>query len=184
MLDTLLTIHSIDTDTVEIVDLSPDEMFDALTGGQVDAVCTWNPHVAKLKSSPAEDATIFNGQGVYTETYNLVARQDFVRENSEVIPKVLRALVAARKFVQEHPQRAQRIVADRIGMDESRLAELWDIYHFSVELDEAFLSMLDSQARWAVRERLTDRQTLPDFGVLIYLDGLREVDPSLVSIQE
>lgn len=184
MLDTFLLLHNISQDSLDIVNLSPDEIVDGLTSGRVDAVCTWNPHVSELSTLLGANANIFSGKGIYTETYNLVATQRSVRDEPTVTSKVLRALVRARAFVRDNPERSQQIIAKHTGMEVSRLAELWDIYYFSVELEKPFLRMLQSQGRWAMENELTESRSLPDFSDFFYMDGLRAVDPALVTLRK
>ncbi len=181
-MDAFLISHGITRNEVEVVNLSPKEMFDALTEGKVDAVSTWNPHVIRLHRELGVKGITFYSGGIYTETFNITAAQDFVHKNPETIKRVLRSLIRAVEFIRENPDKSRRIVSSYIKMDEALLGELWGIYHFKVTLDQSFLITLEDQARWAIKSRLTDKTSVPNYLNFIYLDGLKAVKPEAVTI--
>jgi NitT/TauT family transport system substrate-binding protein len=102
-LDSILIMHGISSSEIEHVNLKPEEMFYALINGEVDAVSTWNPHVIQLQKELGGNGITIYGEGMYIETFNLVAMQDFVNNNPETIEKVLRALINAERFIKERP---------------------------------------------------------------------------------
>jgi NitT/TauT family transport system substrate-binding protein len=110
--------------------------------------------------------------------FNLTARQDFARNNPETIKKVLHALIEARSFIMEYPEKAGSIVGGYLRMDAVSLSE----YNFDVRLSTTLLISLETQARWAIRNHLTERQTVPNFLGLIYAQGLEAVAPDTVAL--
>ena len=181
-MDTFLISHRILRDEVKVVNLNPKEMFDALTEGKVDAVSTWNPHVIRLQKELGAKGITFYGEGIYTETFNISAMQDFVHKNPETIKRVLRSLIRAVEFIRENPDESRRIISNYIKMDEAMTGELWGIYRFRVTLDQSFLITMEDQARWAIKSRLTDKTRVPNYLNFIYTDGLRAVKPEAVTI--
>ena len=181
-MDSFLIVHGISRSEIEAVSLKPEEMFYALVNGEVDAVSTWNPHVINLQKELGDNGIIFYGEGIYTETYNLVTMQDFVNNNPETTKKVLRALINAVEFIKESPDESSNIIADYIGMDRAQLTELWDVFSFEVTLDQSLLVTLEDEARWAIKNKLTDKTEVPDYLDYIYLDALEEVKPEAIGI--
>jgi len=181
-LESILLMHGISSSETEYVNLKPEEIFYALVNGEVDAVSTWNPHVIQLQKELGGNGITMNGEGIYTETFNLVAKQDFVNNNPEVIEKVLRALVSAEKFIKERPDESIRIIATHIGMDRSLLNELWDIYTFEITLDQSLLVTLEDEARWAIKIKWTNKTDVPNYLNYLYLDALEKVKPEAVGI--
>ncbi len=157
-------------------------MFYALVNGEVDAVSIWNPHAIQLQKELGGNGITMYGEGIYTETFNLVTMQDFVNDNPEVIKKVLRALINAEKFIKERPDESISIITSFIKMDRSQLIELWDIYNFEVTLDQSLLVTLEAEARWAIKNKLTDNTEVPNYLDYIYFDALEEVKPEAVGI--
>jgi sulfonate transport system substrate-binding protein len=180
--DSFLIYHGIDRKHVKIIDLKPDEMAVALTTEKVDAVSTWNPNLIQLKKKLGSKGIIFFGESLYTEIFCVVGGQEYVKKNPAAIKKVLRALLKAEVFVQQHPEEARRYVAEFIKADKIVLDELWDIFTLRVALDQSLLVDLEEQTRWAMKHRLTVRRDMPNYLDFIYVDGLSAVKPEAVRI--
>ena len=73
---------------------------------------------------------------------------------------------------------ARAIVARYLGDETVTLTD----YTFGVHLRQNLLINLESQARWAIMNRLTEQPEVPDFLSLMYLQGLRSVDPEAVTV--
>lgn len=182
LLDIFLSFHNILKAEVAQFYLKPSDMVEALMKGEVDAVVTWNPHVIQLQKTLGENGVTFISEEIYTETYSIVGMRDFIKSNPEKAKKVLRSLVRAENFIRKNPVESQKVIANRIKMDRKLLRELWSIYNFTVTLEQPFLMTLEGQARWAIKNRLTDRRAIPNFRDLIYLDGLKEIHPDGMTI--
>ena len=180
--DSFLLAHDIDRKYVKIINLKPDEMTAALATGKVDAVSTWNPTLIQLKKKMGSKGIIFFGESLYTEIFCVVAGQEYVKKNPEAIKKVLRALLKAETFVQQHPEESRRLVAKFIKTDKVVLDETWDIFTFRVALDQALLVDLEEQTRWAIKHRLRVPRDMPNYLDFIYIDGLQTVKPAAVRI--
>lgn len=180
-LSIFLIANRIDSNKITTVPKKPEEMFDALVKGEVDAVSTWNPHVARLRKELGERAIIFYGQDLYTETYNIASLQSFVNKNIDTVEKLLRALIRAEKFVQTNEAAAQKIIAGYSGFDQALLQSVWDIYRFKVGLDQNLILTLEDQTRWVIPREFPDKK-VPNYLNFIYLKGLETVKPEAVTI--
>lgn len=180
--NSFLLAHGMDINQVKIIDLKPDEMAEALATGKVDAVSTWNPTLTQLKKKLGHNGIIFFGESLYTENFCVVASQEYVKKNPAVIKKVLRALVKAEAFVQQHPEESRRQAAEFLKTDKVLLDETWDIFTFRVTLDQALLVNLEDQTRWTIKQRLVARRDMPNYLDFIYMDGLLAVKPEAVRI--
>lgn len=180
--DTFLSAHGIDRKQVTIIDLKPEEIAAALSIGKVDAVSTWNPILTQLQKDLGNRGRTFYSETLYTLTLCVTARQDFVQQHPESVKKFLRALIRAETFVEQHPEESRRLVSKFVKTDVALLDEIWDIYNFRVTLDQALLVNLEDQTRWALKNRLTKRQDMPNYLDFIYVDGLRAVKPEAVRI--
>lgn len=181
-LDSFLLAHSIQRNQVTMVDMKPVEMSAALGTGRVDAVSTWNPTLTKLRKELGSKASTFYGETIYTETFSIVAGQEYVTKNPETIKKVLRALIKAEVFARQNPAEARRIAADFIKADKALLDETWNYFNFQVTLDQALLVNLEEQSRWVVKNGWTTRRDMPNYLDYIYLDGLAAIKPDAVRI--
>ncbi len=180
--DSFLLANGVDRKHLKILNMRPDEMADALSAGKVDAVSTWNPTLTQLKKKLGNNGIIFFGESLYTENFCVVASQEYVKKNPETIKKVLRALVKAEAFVQQHSEESRRLVAEFLKTDKGMLDEIWDIFTFRVILDQALLVNLEDQTRWTIKHRLVARRDMPNYLDFIYVDGLLTVKPEAVRI--
>jgi ABC-type nitrate/sulfonate/bicarbonate transport system substrate-binding protein len=181
-MDAFLVLHGIPVKEVKAVNLKPEEMFDSLVKGKVDAVSTWHPHLMRLQKKFGDIGITFYGDGIYTWTFNVAVMQEFAHKNSEVIQRIHRTLIKAVEHIRENPDESCKIIADYIRMDESMLRELWTIYNFGITLDQSLLINLENQTRWAIKNKLADKTEVPNYLNFIYLDGLKAVKPKAVTI--
>ena len=162
--------------------MKPDELATALGTGRVDAVSIFNPALTLLKKRLGGKGVFFFGESLYTEEMCVVAMQDYVKMHPETTKKVLRALLKAETFVEQNPEEARRLVAEFIKIDKALLDEIWPIYDTMVVLDQSLIVDLETQTRWALKNRLIARKIMPNYLDFIYMDGLLAVKPEAVSI--
>lgn len=177
-----LRFHGMDEKQVRRIDMKPDDMVEALGAGKVDAVSTWSPFRQQMRMKLGTNGVVFSGETVYTESFCIAATQEYVNRNPETIKKVLRALIKAEYFVRRHPEESQRLVVEFTKADKAILKDAWDVFTFSVALDQALLVDFEDQTRWVLKNRLTTRTDMPNYLDFIYDNALRSVKPAAVSI--
>lgn len=180
-LDSMLTTQGMTREGVHAVALKPEEMREALLGGKVDAVCTWNYLLTQLKRELGANGLILMDQQIYTETFNLVASKERVQGDPDAIKRFLRAMIQAEAFVARHPEQAQAIMASATHTDATLVREVWDAFNYVVRLDQTLLITLEDETRWAMKRGLTDQKTMPDFRKVIHMDSLRAVRAEAVA---
>ena len=181
-LDTYLVLQGIARDHVTVVDLKPEELVGALLSGRVEAISGWNPHIANLRQTLDENATMLHGQDIYTGTFNLVSRRGLYDTRAQAAQQVLRALLAAEAFATANPEECQAIMSEFSNVDRGLLATFWNDFQFSVSLNQSLVFTLESQSRWAVRTRLTEQIELPNFLESIEPAALRAVKTEVVRL--
>ena len=124
----------------------------------------------------------FYDKDLYTQTFNLVAKQEFIRVHPETVKKMLRALVKAEEFVSRNPADAQKIVADFSRIDLEFLRETWADAVFKVTLDQSLVLAMEDESEWAIKNKLTDMTEVPNYLNFIYFEGLQSVKPEAVRI--
>lgn len=181
-LDIFLTSHRMPREDVRVVDLRPGEVVDALVKGDVDAISTWNLYDYRARKELGDKAVTFYGEGIYSATFSVITAQRLVEEKPEAVKKVLRALVSASNFMALNAEESIRITAEQTKTDKAAISDLWNEYSFAVTLDQSFLTTLEDQARWAIKNKLTEATQVPNYLNFIYLDGLEAVRPEGVTI--
>jgi sulfonate transport system substrate-binding protein len=160
----------------------PDELVPALANGEIDAFSMREPYVSRAKALLRENIILFEEPGLHLKTYNLVAFNTFLKDRPQAIKSVLKALIKSEEFVKKYPEHAQRIVSSKTGVKESEIAGLWPNSRFEISLEQSLLISLENVARWAIRNKLTDRTRVPNYLSFIYFDALEAVKPKGVAI--
>jgi NitT/TauT family transport system substrate-binding protein len=168
--------------SLELVDLPPSGLIDALRHGLVDAIAAWQPvrHEAELAfgdrivSLPAPDA--------YAQAYVLVGRQDYVQAHRQQLREVLRALLDADAFVDANPESAKGLLAGLLRLSPETLDPSWRDLTFEVRQQQAQLVTLEDVATWAMTRGYAPRQTVPNFVAHLELDTLLAVSPERVTV--
>jgi len=165
-----------------VIDLKPEAMPAALENGDVDVVSIWMPPILDVQNKLGERGITFYNEEIYTQTMNIVAKQEFIRTSPEKVKRLLRALVRAEEFSRDNSAAAQRIVAEFNRMDAEKIRDMWGDSSFTVTLDQALIIALEDESRWAIKGGLTGARVAPNFLDCIYFDGLKAVKPDAVRI--
>jgi sulfonate transport system substrate-binding protein len=181
-IDTLASMDGLPRKQMKVSNLPPEALQDALTKGEVDAISTWNPILIQAQKKLGDEGVTFYGEDIYTQTYNVVATQEYIRKNPFKVKQLLSALIKAEEFVRQNPAAAQKIVADASGTDRALIGEIWTVNNLNVTLDLSLLLSLEDESKWAINNRLTTATKIPKYLDFIYLDGLASVKPEAVRI--
>jgi ABC-type nitrate/sulfonate/bicarbonate transport system substrate-binding protein len=181
-LDAFLTAQGLTRQEVSAIALKPEEVVEALASKQVDAAASWHYPITLAQRRLKEEVRVFYDQEIYTEFFNVLALQELVRQKPEVVAALLRALIRAEEFVAREPAAAQAIVAAQADVDAEIVKQAWNSFSYQVRLDQNLLITLEDETRWAMKRKLIERQTMPDYLAHIYLDGLQTVKPQAVKM--
>ncbi len=167
---------------VEIIDISPSELPDALKNKQVDAIVIWEPHANNAQILLGQDAIRLSGSELYRTTFNFMVMKDYAESHPEVLLKFLRAIDNATDFIKKNREEAKDIVAERLKLDNEDMTKFWDAFTFEISLDQSLLVAIEAEARWAINNKLTDKIEVPNYLDYIYYDALEEVKPEAIGI--
>jgi ABC-type nitrate/sulfonate/bicarbonate transport system substrate-binding protein len=181
-MDSFLAINGISRKETAVVNLRPEEHERALLTGQVDALSTFFPYLRQTQSRLGNNGIIFYEKDIYRETFHVVAKKEFIRQNPEKVRRLLRGLARAEEFIRNNPAEAQEIVADFSKINIATLRDVWADNIFEMSLDQSLLLALEDESLWAIRNRLTNVQKVPNYLNFIYFDGLKAVKPQSARI--
>ncbi len=181
-LDSILTVNGMTRKEIRPVGLAPDEMLAAMQSKQVDAVSTWNYPLTLIRQALGDDGTVFYDREIYTETFNIAAKQDYVDSHPEAVKAFLRALIKAETFVAGNPAEAQAIMSKDTNIDVKLIREVWDAFSYRVVIDQTLLITLEDETRWAMKNKLTTKTEMPDYLSYIHLDSLRSIDAEAIKL--
>ena len=181
----LLKSAGLTTKDVTLVNLKPQEMLPALASGSVDAFNTWEPFITNGRKAMGDLVEPLDTKGVYSETFNIVVMQDYLKANTPVVDKFLAALIDAETWMKANPDEAIGVIAKAVGMKPEDLKALWNDYVYRVEIGGKQIDALKTHAQWRLDtgNHPPGATTMPDFSRVIFADQLRKLDPSRVSIR-
>ena len=179
LLETHLLNVGVDPHHVTMVPLQAEETVAALRSGRIDAVAVWEPYgYAALHGADAVGLRLPLSGG-YIESYNLVARRTLFKRDDE-LERLLRAIDRAEQFIQARPAEAQAILREQVKLDQHFVDWVWGGLGFRLSLDQALVSTMEGEVRWAQREGHVAAGARPNVLTLIHAAPLKAVKPAAV----
>jgi len=180
LLGVFLTFNAIPLQDVKLVDLRPPKMLGAISKGDVDAVITWDPYLYNIKKGLGDSAVSwFAGEEFY---YVLLAKEDWIKSHPKAAERFIKAIVKAEDYVKDDSEEAKEFVRKRFNYESDYMDYSWPKQEFAVILPQAMLIAFEDQARWRIKEKLTDKTEVPNYLDYIWLDALELVKPEAVTI--
>jgi NitT/TauT family transport system substrate-binding protein len=180
-LDSVSLLNGVDPQGLKLVDLPPGEMAARLKAGDVDAVAVFEPYGRDVAQALGADAQVLSNRRIYMQSWNVLATPAVVARNEAELRALLRALARAEALIQRDPARAQRILRQRLQLDDAAVEAAWPDLSFKVGLEQSLLNTLGAQARWAMRKGLV-QGAMPNYLRFIDERPLLQVQPSSVTL--
>jgi ABC-type nitrate/sulfonate/bicarbonate transport system substrate-binding protein len=171
---TYLALEGVDLSDIELVDMRPNEMPQALQNKQVDAIVPWEPYAYKAVQLLNDTGNVIPTKNLYTLSFNLISMKSFVNAHPEAAHCVLKAMNDAVAYISANPTETQRVISKRLGLDEGFIFWMWPDYIFKLSLNKSLLMNIESQAQWAMDNDMVGVDKMPDF--------MRVVDPMPLTI--
>lgn len=181
-LSRFLDLKGISFRDVTLIDLTPKQVIGAIANGTVDAVVVWEPYASQILEQQTNGTVVWSAHSDQAQYSVLVGRKDWIRQNPELVRRVLKSLAQAEEYVVQHPAESKAILQKRYQYDDAYVARIWPDFQFALFLEQALLLALEDEARWMIKNNLTTEKTIPDFMDYIYEDGLKAVKPEAVNI--
>jgi NitT/TauT family transport system substrate-binding protein len=179
VVETHLLNIGIDPRHVAMVPVQAEDTVAALQSGRVDAIAVWEPFgYAALHGADAPGVRL-DLSGGYIESYNLVARRAMFGREDEMA-RLLRAIDRGEQFIAARPAEAQAILREQLQLDQTFVDWVWPGLGFRLSLDQALVSTMEGEARWAQREGHVAGATRPNVLTLIHAGPLKAVKPDAV----
>ena len=175
-----LIFNALSYKDVEIVDLKPSEIVEAVLNGDIDAGFTWDPNVYDIKEELGDNAISWpGGQDFY---FVLLTKEDWIKNNPAAAERFIKSVLEAEDYIKDNSEEAKEFVKNRFGYESDYIDYSWPKQGFAVTLEQAMLISFEDQARWRINNKLTDATRVPNYLDYIYLDALEEVKPEAVGI--
>lgn len=177
-----LTLNGLSFQDVEIVDLKPQEIEDAMVRGVIDAALAWEPHVYNIKQALGDTVVSWPGDSDQDSTFMLITTADWLTDHPSVAECFLMALLQAEQYVKENDDEARTLVQQLFDYEPGYLQSVWPKYSYAVRLPQALILAMEDEARWRIENKLTDKTTVPNYLDFIYIGALEAVSPQAVTV--
>lgn len=164
--DSLLILYHQHDLSLERVYMRADELVPALLQGKVDVISAWEPFGYQLFQQEKSAQQVVKTKGLYILSFNLIGLKNS-KISIEDRQNLLKALNEASDFISENPIESQLIVSQVLSMEPQQLRYLWKDYSFRVSLSNALVSNIQSQAQWAIDNRLVLKDNRIDVRMII-----------------
>jgi NitT/TauT family transport system substrate-binding protein len=179
-LDMLLMNLGVDPRGARLVALAPEALLPALRAGRVDALAIWEPIAWQALHTADLDAVRSPAAAGYIESFNLVAGPRTAGPRDATLARLLGAVDRAEQFIRDEPGAAQAILRARLGLDQAFVDWAWPGLGWRLSLDQALLTTMESELRWARREGQVSSRARPDVLTLVHPAPLRTIKPGAV----
>lgn len=157
-----LASQGIAVDRIDVVDLDPDTMPEALAAGSIQAFAASEPTPTLGESRGARELATFGGLG-NNFPIMMLATERLIRERPDDLRRFLAVLREAEAFVASEPEQAAEIVAKSIGLPPEATARAMSRHQFRLNLDPETLASLRETAEFLRTQGVVE--TVPPFRV-------------------
>lgn len=167
---------------VQITNMKAPDMKVALVKGDIDAYFAWEPHIYYAKKELGDKAIVFAPGDLYEGRQTVNMNREYVKENPEVVRKVIRALLKAETFIQKNPAEAKKLIATKLKIDPADIDAMWSEITFKVELDKKLPALMEKIGAWSFSTSKKEGKA-PDFKSHIYTEALSKEKKKAVEIK-
>ena len=175
-----LIFNALSYEDVELVDLKPSEIVEAISNGDIDAAFTWDPNVYNIKEELGDNAISWPGRREFY--FVLLTKEDWIEKNPAAAERFMKSLLEAQDYIKDNSEESKEFVKDRFDYESDYMDYSWPKQEFAVILEQAMLIAFEDQARWRIKKKLTDKTEVPNYLDYIWLDALELVKPEAVTI--
>lgn len=180
-LSNVLALDGLTVEDVTLLHYKPDKLMDAFVNNEVDAITPWEPFAFQSKQILNEHATIHDTKNLNTLSFHLISKapDSLLIEKSKCI---LQGLSVAIDYISANPLVAQKIIKNKLQLEQSFIDWIWPDYIFKLGLNRSLILNIESQALWAIDTQMTTYNDVPDIHSYIDTRALLQVAPRAVNI--
>jgi len=181
-LGSFLLFNGLSFSDVELIDLAPSEIVNAIVNGEIDAGFTWDPNIYNIEKVLGDNAISWPGQSNQNFYFILITRENWLQNNKEASKRFLKAIIQAEEYMKSNPNEVKQFIKNKFGLEQDYIDYSWKKHDFKVILPQAMLTMLEDQARWRIENNLTDITEIPNYLDYINMNLLKEIKPGAVTM--
>jgi NitT/TauT family transport system substrate-binding protein len=178
-----LMLHGMTLRDITLVNVkTPEGWIEDVAKGDIDAIVTAQPYANAARDRLGDNAVTWPVQSSQPLYGLIICPDEWLSTHPGQAGRFLRALTQAEEYLHSHPSEARAVVQKWLDLDSGYMDTVWQQNQFSLTLDQSLVLAMEDEARWMIRNNLTDATAVPDFRNYLYTDGLENVKPGSVKI--
>lgn len=165
--------QNISIDEIQIIDLSPSIMNDALAAGSIDAFVASEPTPSLAEGKSCRQLVTLGNLG-NEYPIMILANRYILNERHADLVRFIRALKKAEDFAAKHPDQVAVIMSKETGLSLSSVKRAIELHQYKLRLDESILRSLSDTAEFLKAEKIINQ--LPDFDSSVDFSYLKQVE--------
>nr|WP_320049427.1 NrtA/SsuA/CpmA family ABC transporter substrate-binding protein [uncultured Desulfuromonas sp.] len=160
----VLSHNGLTEQDVQLINLSPATLIEALQAGSIDAFAASEPTPSMAEMRHAHQLVTFGGLG-NNYPILIVAQSRYIKAHPQHIESFMRALHRALEFLQQNPGPAAQIVATTLNLPLSVINQAMARHDYHLKLDENILASLRDTGDFLLQQGIIRQQPkLPQLG--------------------
>jgi sulfonate transport system substrate-binding protein len=146
-----LESQGLTTEDVELVNLSPGDIYTSLESKVIDGAVTWEPYISNSVATGVADI-IQDGTGYKYNVNVIIGSEDFLTKYPEVAARLLKVFDKAKDWADENQEEALQILADTSGIDVSAFSASFQKFDRSLFLDQKKIDSIKETAAYLLEQ--------------------------------
>ncbi|SDB14902.1 sulfonate transport system substrate-binding protein [Pseudobutyrivibrio sp. YE44] len=160
----VLKTEGLTLDDVELVNLATSEQQAALAAGQVDAVATWQPTVAKLTADGSNRRLIDGENGLFKAENTIFGNREYVEQNPEIVQIFIQQYARAAYELANNKEKYSEQYAEKYGLTTDLLYAALEDANFPIVIEQDDIDDLQGTADFLYETGKASTQvTIKDF---------------------
>jgi NitT/TauT family transport system substrate-binding protein len=177
-----LIFNRIPAGSVHVVDQTPSEMVKAMADGAIDAALWLPPYTTMMEKQLGAKGAHWPAQSGQDYYFALFTKEAFLKKQPKEMEQFIAALSDAEAFIAKYPDRAQSVLQSSLKVDRETFLATWSRLLFRLQLTQDLIVLMEREAKWAIRNKLVESKTMPNYLQLFYFQALDKVKPEAVRI--
>ena len=177
----LLAMDGLSVDDVELYHYKPEQLINAFSNNEVDAIVPWEPFAFKVATSFNKEVILHDTKNLNTLSFHLISQ----RADSLLVAKaacVIQGLDKAIDYIALNPEKSKKIVMDELNLTTAFIDWVWADYIFKLGLNQSSILKIKSQATWAIEMQMTPYSEISNIDDFIDSRAMLQVKPGAVNI--
>lgn len=145
---------------IQVIDLSPSTLPEALAAGSIDAFAASEPTPSVGEIKGGRELMTFGGMG-NRYPIMMLAQSEFLKNREKETTGFVQALQDAERFVQDHPEQTVDIMAKATGLPPEVVRSAMARHAYTLTMDDTIMGSLSETA--AFLKRSGNIKKVPDF---------------------